>query len=167
LRLGETLHVVLHEPEIPHNAGAAGRLCLATGSLLHLVGRLGFSLDDAHVRRTGLDYWRHVDLRRHDDWEGLAREVPRDRWRFFTTKAERLYHEADYPPDAALIFGRETRGLPESCLADPERCFRIPIFDSRVRSLNLSTAVAIVLYEALRQQGFPASQSGGGPQRQG
>ena len=146
------MRIVLFEPEIPHNTGAIARLCVATKTPLHLVGRLGFRIDDARVRRAGLDYWEHVQLHRHADWTELTAAIGDQAWFYFTTKANQSYTEARYPVNSVLIFGSESRGLPASRLADPSRCWRIPILDERVRSLNLATAVGIVLYEALRQQ---------------
>jgi tRNA (cytidine/uridine-2'-O-)-methyltransferase len=148
------LHVVLHQPEIPHNTGAVGRLCLATGARLHLVKPLGFSLDDAHVRRAGLDYWSEVDVRVWESFEVLQNELAATADFFFlTTKATQTYWDAPFAGDrdVCLVFGRETRGLPESILAaNADRSFRIPM--EGTRSLNLATAVGIVLYEAVRQR---------------
>ncbi len=146
-------HVVLVEPEIPPNTGNIGRLCLATGARLHLVGPLGFSLDDRAVKRAGLDYWAEVDVR---EWESLAelREDAGESARFFylTTKTERAYWSAEFRDGDYLVFGSETRGLPESLLAaNAESCLTIPQQSEKVRSLNLATAVGIVLYEAVRQ----------------
>lgn len=152
------MHVVLIEPEIPHNTGAIARLCLATRSTLHLVGRLGFRIDDRQVRRAGLDYWEHVDIRQHLDWEAAQTDLAGAPTFFLESDGPRLYTETRFPPNAALIFGSETRGLPPSLVRQSDRCFRIPIFDDRVRSLNLATSAAIVLYEAVRQnldQGAP------------
>jgi tRNA (cytidine/uridine-2'-O-)-methyltransferase len=154
------LHVVLFEPEIPHNTGAIARLCAATGTRLHLVGRLGFRLDDAKMKRAGLDYWEHVELERHVDLGCLEETLPRTIWFPFTTKGRRLYSECAYPAEAVLLFGSETRGLPSSVI-ESERSLRIPILKSKVRSLNLATAVAVVLFEALRQQGFDGEGEGG------
>lgn len=146
--------IVLVEPEIPHNAGAAGRLALATGSTLHLVGPLGFSLDDKHVRRTGLDYWKDVDLRVWDNWADLcAHAGPDARFWLLSTKATRCTWDADFRAGDFLVFGRETKGLPGEMVRDAgDRALRIPMAPGGTRSLNLSTAVAVVLYEALRQQ---------------
>jgi tRNA (cytidine/uridine-2'-O-)-methyltransferase len=150
-------HIVLVSPEIPHNAGAAGRLAVATGSVLHLVKPLGFSLDDKYVRRTGLDYWHRVDLR---VWESLddlrAAADPAAGFWYLSTKAAHTPWEVAFRPGDHLVFGCETRGLPES-LVDraADRALRIPMKPDAVRSLNLSTAVAITLYEAIRQQGMP------------
>ena len=147
-------HIVLVTPEIPHNAGAAGRLALATGATLHLVRPLGFSLDDKYVRRTGLDYWSRVDLRLWDSFEELtAAAEPAAGFWFLSTKAARSPWQAAFKAGDYLVFGSETRGLPEPLLAattDQSLC--IPMRPGATRSLNLATSVAIVLYEALRQQ---------------
>lgn len=148
-------HIVLIEPEIPHNAGAAGRLALATDSTLHLVEPLGFSLEDKYVRRTGLDYWQDVKLKvwkNFDDLKASADETARF-W-FLSTKASNSPWQAEFQPGDYLVFGRETRGLPEEMVsAAGSQGLRIPMAPGGTRSLNLSTAVAIVLYEAVRQQG--------------
>lgn len=148
-------HIVLMEPEIPHNAGAAGRLALATDSTLHLVEPLGFSLDDKHVRRTGLDYWKEVKLRVWASLDDLRTDAgPRARFWFLSTKAGRSPWTTEFRSGDYLVFGRETKGLPESLIQEAgDRALRIPMAPGGTRSLNLSTAVAIVLYEAVRQQG--------------
>lgn len=146
--------IVLMEPEIPHNAGAAGRLALATGSVLHLVEPLGFSLDDKQVRRVGLDYWKDVDLRVWSSFEELSCAAPAGAafW-MLSSKAQRTPWSVSFRPGDYLVFGRETKGLPEAMVRDAgEHALRIPMHPDGTRSLNLSTAVAIVLYEALRQQ---------------
>jgi tRNA (cytidine/uridine-2'-O-)-methyltransferase len=145
-------NVVLIEPEIPPNTGNVGRLCLATGSVLHLVKPFGFSLDDRQLKRAGLDYWSEVDLKIWDSWDELRRAHPTDaRYYFLTTKTKRAYHGVRFQPGDFLVFGRETKGLPESLLAaNTDRCITIPM--QSARSLNLATAVAIVLFEAVRQQ---------------
>jgi tRNA (cytidine/uridine-2'-O-)-methyltransferase len=147
--------IVLVHPEIPHNAGAAGRLALATDSTLHLVKPLGFSLDDKHVRRTGLDYWQDVKLQVWDSWEDfLVNADPAAAKWFLSTKATRSPWAAEFKPGDYLIFGRETKGLPEELIAGAgDQALRIPMAPGGTRSLNLSTCVAIVLYEAARQQG--------------
>lgn len=147
-------HIVLHEPEIPHNAGAAGRLALATDSTLHLVEPLGFSLDDKQVRRTGLDYWQDVKLRVWKNFADLQAAADADaRFWFLSTKASNSPWQARFRPGDYLVFGPETRGLPEEMVADAaHQALRIPMAPGGTRSLNLSTAVAIVLYEAVRQQ---------------
>ena len=147
-------HVALVEPEIPPNTGNVARLCAATRTPLHVVGATGFRLDDRAVRRAGLDYWPEVDLRRHRDLDALYASLPDARFLYLTTKAERSYADWVYREGDCLVFGRETRGLPEEVLrANPDRCLTIPMPNARVRSLNLATSVAIVLYEALRQAG--------------
>lgn len=148
-------HIVLVEPEIPHNAGAAGRLALATDSTLHLIEPLGFSLEDKYVRRTGLDYWKDVKLH---VWKNLAdlraQAGPGARFWFLSTKAAHSPWSVAFQPGDYLVFGRETKGLPEELIrAESEHALRIPMAPGGTRSLNLSTAVAIVLYEAVRQQG--------------
>lgn len=148
-------NIVLIEPEIPHNAGAAGRLSLATDSTLHLIEPLGFSLDDKHVRRTGLDYWQDVKLRVWPSFSALrqAADPAASLW-FLSTKASATPWQAAFRPGDYLIFGRETRGLPEDLVAAAgDHALRIPMAPGGTRSLNLSTAIAIVLYEAVRQQG--------------
>ena len=154
-------HVALVEPEIPPNTGNVARLCAATRTPLHVVGVTGFRLDDRAVRRAGLDYWPEVELRRHRDLESLKAALPDSRFLYFTTKAERSYAEWEYAAGDCLVFGRETRGLPEELLrANWERCLTIPMPNPRVRSLNLATSVAIVLYEALRQTGALRAAAG-------
>lgn len=149
------LHIVMIEPEIPHNAGAAGRLALATGARLHLVKPLGFSLDDKHVRRTGLDYWKDVDLQVWENFDELRVAAGDDaRFWLLTTKAARSHWDADFRDGDYLVFGCESRGLPEAMIREAsENAIRIPMKDGGTRSLNLSTAVGIVLYEAARQVG--------------
>lgn len=145
-------NVVLIEPEIPPNTGNIGRLCLATGSTLHLVKPLGFSIDDRELKRAGLDYWKEVEVRFWDSFADFKRaQEPEARMFFLTTKSDRPYHEVSYRPGDCLVFGRETRGLPEALLAaHPKQLLTIPT--QGTRSLNLATAVAIVLFEARRQQ---------------
>ena len=146
------LRVTLVEPEIPPNTGNIARLCAATRVPLHIVGATGFRLDDRAVRRAGLDYWPEVELHRHLDLDALRHSVPEARFIYLTTKAERSYADWKFESNDCLVFGRETRGLPEDLLrANWERCLTIPMLNPNVRSLNLATSVAIVLYEALRQ----------------
>jgi tRNA (cytidine/uridine-2'-O-)-methyltransferase len=146
------LSVALIEPEIPPNTGNIARLCAATFTPLHLVGKLGFRVDDKAVRRAGLDYWSEVEVHRHLNLEMFYQALPTSRFLYFTTKAERSYDDFEYGAGDCLVFGRETKGLPDDLLrANWERCLTIPMPNARVRSLNLATSVAIVLYEALRQ----------------
>jgi len=149
--------IVLVEPEIPHNAGAAGRLAVATGSRLHLIKPLGFSLDEKAVRRAGLDYWREVNLVVWDDWAKFNSQTWKgNRW-MLTTKGSASIWDAEFSPGDLLIFGAETRGLSteiRSSVAE-EACLRIPMSEGPIRSLNLSTSIAIVLYEACRQNPAP------------
>ncbi len=147
-------HIVLIEPEIPPNTGNIARLCGATGTVLHLVGKLGFDLDDRHLRRAGLDYWPAIDVRRWDSLAQLQAAYPEARWWLTTKKARKSHVEADFLAGDFLVFGKETQGLPDELLdSHPEWCIRIPIFSPLVRSLNLSTAAGIILFEALRQTG--------------
>ncbi len=146
------LHVALWEPEIPPNTGNVARLCAATGVPLHLVGRLGFRLDDRHLRRAGLDYWDAVDLRRHASLADFEAALPAARFVCFSARATRRYTDLAYQPGDCLLFGSESRGLPPSLLArHAEYTVCLPMPTGRVRSLNLATAVGIALYEALRQ----------------
>jgi tRNA (cytidine/uridine-2'-O-)-methyltransferase len=146
-------HIVLFEPEIPHNTGAAGRLALATNSTLHLIEPLGFSLDDKQVRRTGLDYWQNVKLQVWKSMDELLASAPDARFWYLSTKATCSPWRAEFLPGDYLIFGPESRGLPESLIiAAHDRALRIPMVPGSTRSLNLSTSIAIVLYEAVRQQ---------------
>lgn len=145
------LHVVLFQPEIPHNTGAIGRLCLASGARLHLIRPLGFSLDDKQLKRAGLDYWQEVDVRVWDAWEELRAQADAGAvFRFIECQGQSDYWDADLTtPECYLVFGPETRGIPPSVI-DPARCLRIPM--QGTRSLNLATAAGIVMYEALRQR---------------
>ena len=144
--------VALVEPEIPPNTGNVARLCAATGTPLHIVGVTGFRMDDRALKRAGLDYWSEVELHRHIELADLYAALPATRFVYLTTKAERAYTDWQFTNDDCLVFGRETRGLPDDLLrANWSNCVTIPISNPRVRSLNLATAVAIVLYEALRQ----------------
>lgn len=151
--LSPPLRVVLVEPEIPPNTGAVARTCAATASPLHLIGALGFRIDEQSVRRAGLDYWHLVDLHRHEDLGGFEEAHPDARMHLFSANARSSYLEADFRPGDALVFGKESVGLaPEVLEAYPERVWAVPTLGP-VRSLNLSNAVAIVLYEALRRLG--------------
>ncbi len=154
MRKVHSLHIVLVEPEIPGNTGNIARLCAATGIDLHLVKPLGFSTDDKYLKRAGLDYWHLVNVHYHENFEEVAAMYHGHPFYFLSTKAPRAYTEVAYEREALLVFGKETAGLPETLLAEHwERAVRIPMI-SEARSLNLSNSVAIVAYEALRQQGF-------------
>jgi tRNA (cytidine/uridine-2'-O-)-methyltransferase len=148
------MHVVLYEPEIPQNTGSIARLCAATLTPLHLIEPLGFKIDDKHLKRAGLDYWPFVDLRLYKSWDEFLRRNTASNLLFFSKRASLSYTMAQYHEDNYLVFGAETRGLPPNLLEiNLERAYRIPMMGAGVRSLNLSNAVSIVLYEGLRQQG--------------
>ena len=155
------MHVVLYAPEIPQNTGNIARTCAATRTDLILIEPLGFSLSDKYMKRAGLDYFSMVDISVLPDFEALMRKYPDAAYHFASTKAPRAYTEARYGPEDFLVFGCETKGLPESLLSRVyDRCVRIPMrLDAR--SLNLANSVAVVLYEALRQQGFPGLSAEG------
>jgi tRNA (cytidine/uridine-2'-O-)-methyltransferase len=151
------MHLVLIEPEIPANTGNIARLCAATNTALHLVEPLGFKLDDSQLKRAGMDYWQHVKWHRWPNWAECRKHLPAlgTIW-FIESNGPRTYAEAAFKADDVLVFGRETAGLPRPLLEEePERWLRIPMFNPRARSLNLSNCAALVLYEALRQQSFP------------
>ena len=155
------MHIVLVNPEIPQNTGNIARTCAATGAKLHLIEPLGFEISDKYLKRAGLDYWRLMTYELHKSWEDFLAACPNAVLHYATTKAPRSYCEAQYGPEDYLVFGRETKGLDEALLArNYERCIRIPMIPE-ARSLNLSNSVAIVLYEALRQQGFPGLEAQG------
>ena len=155
------MHIVLVNPEIPQNTGNIARTCAATGAKLHLIEPLGFELSDKYLKRAGLDYWHMMTYEVHRDWEAFLAANPGASLRFATTKAPRDYCAAEYGPDDYLVFGWETKGLDETLLAEHyDRCVRIPMIPE-ARSLNLSNSVAVVLYEALRQQGFPGLSAEG------
>lgn len=148
------MHIVLYQPEIPQNTGNIARTCAATGCMLHLIQPLGFSLEDKYLKRAGLDYWKMMEYRVYENFDALLERYPHATMHFLSTKAPRAYAEVAYGPEDFLVFGCETRGLPESLLSRVyDRCVRIPMVPG-ARSLNLSNSVAIVLYESLRQQGF-------------
>jgi tRNA (cytidine/uridine-2'-O-)-methyltransferase len=150
------MHVVLLEPEIPPNTGNVARLCAATKTSLHLIEPFGFTLDDTQLKRAGMDYWQHVEWLRWPNWAAFQKAVPDEaRLWLVESKGPRLYTEVSFAADDFLVFGRETAGLPKTLLQQsPERWLRIPMFNPQARSLNLSNCVALVLFEALRQQGF-------------
>lgn len=146
------LHVVLVEPEIPPNTGNIARCCAATGSVLHLIEPLGFQLTDSAMRRAGLDYWQHVELHRHVNWSSFIETVQPTRLHLFSTAGRHSLFNTAFQPGDFLVFGSETKGLPDELLKDdPDRVVGLPMRTDRVRSLNLSTTVGIALYEALRQ----------------
>jgi len=148
------MHIVLVEPEIPQNTGNIARTCAATGVSLHLVKPLGFSLDEKHVKRAGLDYWEMLDLHIYENFAELQEKYPQGKFFYATTKAKKTYCQMKYCSDSFFVFGKETKGLPEELLMEnPETCIRIPMKET-IRSLNLSNSAAIVVYEALRQQNF-------------
>ena len=146
------LHIVLVEPEIPPNTGSIARLCGATDTILDLVHPLGFKVDDKHLKRAGLDYWQQVKMRHWENFETFLQQHAEERLFFFTTKTKRSYTEAQFKPGDLLIFGKETKGLPEDILRlYSDRCYTIPMSNPNIRSLNLAMTAGIVLYEALRQ----------------
>lgn len=150
------MNVVLHEPEIPANTGNIGRTCTATGTVLHLIKPLGFSLDEKALKRAGLDYWKYLDVRVYENFQDFLEKNPDAKGKLYmaTTKGHHTYAEVNYEPDAYIMFGKESAGIPEEILVDyEETAIRIPMNES-IRSLNLSNSVAIVLYEALRQNDF-------------
>ena len=148
------LNIVLYEPEIPDNTGNIGRTCVATGTKLHLIEPLKFQLTDRAMKRAGMDYWKDVDVTRYFDWQDFLERNPGAKIYMATTKGRQLYTEVSYEPDCYLMFGKESAGIPEEILKEhKETCIRIPMMGES-RSLNLSNAAAIVLYEALRQNQF-------------
>jgi tRNA (cytidine/uridine-2'-O-)-methyltransferase len=154
------MHIVLIEPEIPPNTGNVARLCAATGTTLHLIEPLGFKLDDTQLKRAGMDYWRYVEWHRWSNWAAFQKQLPADaRLWFIEAHGPRRYNEAGYEAGDYLVFGRETAGLPNQLLEENrDRWLRIPMFKAEARSLNLSNCAALVLFEALRQQGFAGEE---------
>ena len=147
-------NVALYEPEIPPNTGNIARLCAATFTPLHIIGVTGFKMDDRTLKRAGLDYWSEVELYRHIDLDALTRSLPDSRFVYFTTKSKRSYADFEFRSGDCLVFGPETRGLPESVLkANSEHCLTIPMPNPNIRSLNLSNSVAIALYRAIASLG--------------
>ena len=148
------MHIVLHQPEIPANTGNIGRTCVATDTPLHLIEPLGFQLDEKAIKRAGMDYWDLLDVKRYINYADFLAKNPGARIWYATTKAEKNYTEVSFGPDDFIMFGKESAGIPEEILVDNrESCIRIPM-GPNIRSLNLSNSVAIVLYEALRQNNF-------------
>ena len=155
------LNIVLYEPEIPANTGNIGRTCVATGSRLHLIEPLGFRLNEKEIKRAGMDYWEHLDVRRYINFEEFLEKNPGAKIYMATTKAHKSYTEVAFGPDDYIMFGKESAGIPEEILVDyEETCIRIPMLP-QIRSLNLSNSVSIVLYEALRQNDFAGMQMEG------
>ncbi|MBR0381343.1 MAG: tRNA (cytidine(34)-2'-O)-methyltransferase [Eubacterium sp.] len=155
------VHLVLHEPEIPANTGNIGRSCVATGSVLHLIEPLGFKINDKMLKRAGLDYWEHLDVRIYEDFEDFLSRNPGAHIYMATTKAKKTYADVHYEDGCYIMFGKESGGIPEEILLDyPDTSVRIPM-RSGIRSLNLSNAVNVVLYEALRQQDFAGLETEG------
>ena len=151
------LNIVPVEPQIPQNTGNIARTCAATGARLHLVEPMGFKVDDKKLKRAGLDYWHLLDITYYENLDDFFKKNENSNFYYFSTKAQNIYSDVEYPDNAYLVFGKETAGLPEELLrANPERCVRLPMIDnSDARSLNLSNSVAIGTYEVLRQWGFP------------
>lgn len=151
------LNIVLVEPQIPQNTGNVARTCAATGARLHLVEPMGFKVNDAKLKRAGLDYWHLLDITYYESLDDFFEKNKDGQFYYFSTKATKIYSEAEYPDKCYLVFGKETAGLPEELLhANPEKCVRLPMINnSAARSLNLSNTVAIGVYEVLRQWNFP------------
>ena len=150
-----SLHVALIQPQIPPNTGNIARACVGADVPLHLIGPMGFDLDDRHLKRAGLDYWDRLDLWVHDDWFGFRDAIARDRCLYFSANAERDLEEAPFRSNSVLVFGNETDGLPARILEKhPEQCFRIPMPGGAVRGMNLANAVSVVLYEGMRRLGL-------------
>ena len=155
------MNIVLLEPEIPANTGNIGRTCVATGTSLHLIEPLGFRLDEKSIKRAGMDYWPKLDVKRYINYREFLEQNSPKRVFMATTKAHKLYTEVKFDPDDYIMFGKESAGIPEELLVDNEEyCIRIPMLTD-IRSLNLANSVSIVLYEALRQQGFAGLQQDG------
>ena len=155
------MNIVLYEPEMPANTGNIGRTCVATNTKLHLIEPLGFKLSEKHLVRAGLDYWDKLDVTVYSDYQDFLDKNPGAKIYMATTKAHKVYTEPEYEPDCYIMFGKESAGIPEAILLDnQENCVRIPMWGD-IRSLNLSNSVSIVLYEALRQNGFEKMQMQG------
>lgn len=154
------INIVMVEPEIPQNTGNVARTCAATGARLHLVGPMGFKIDDKKLKRAGLDYWQYLDITYYDSLDDFFEKNKGDFY-FFTTKARQVYSDVSYPDNCYLFFGKETKGLPEELLLEnKEKCVRLPMIGD-ARSLNLSNTVAVAVYEALRQWDFPQLENFG------
>lgn len=152
------MHIVLYQPEIAGNTGNIGRTCVATNTVLHLIEPLGFRLNEKEIKRAGMDYWEHLDVRRYINFEEFLEKNPNAKIYMATTKARHCYTDVQYGPDDYIMFGKESAGIPEEILVDYEdTCIRIPMLE-KIRSLNLSNSVSIVLYEALRQNDFAQMQ---------
>ncbi len=156
------LNIILFEPEIPANTGNIGRSCVATNSRLHLIGPLGFSLSEKQLKRAGMDYWKDLDVTVYDGYEDFIEKNPECKKIYMaTTKAKKTYADVEFDSDAYIMFGKESAGIPEELLVDnEENCIRIPML-SEIRSLNLSNSVAIIMYEALRQNKFAGLENEG------
>ncbi len=155
------INIVLHEPEIPQNTGNIARTCAATGAALHLIRPLGFAIDDRKLKRAGLDYWHQLDITYYDGLDDFYAKNPAAEVYYFSTKAPHLYTEIEYPNPVYIMFGKETKGLPEDLLHNnPDRCVRLPMREG-LRSLNLSNSVAIAVYEILRQGNFADLKTAG------
>ncbi len=155
------LNIVLFEPEIPQNTGNIGRTCVATGTKLHLIGPMGFRIDEKSVKRAGMDYWKDLDVTEYDGYEDFLSKNPNAKIYFATTKAKQIYSDIRYEENSYIMFGKESAGIPEEILVEnQDTCMRIPM-NENIRSLNLSNSVAIVLYEALRQNDFAGMQTEG------
>lgn len=156
-----TVNIVLVEPEIPQNTGNIARTCAATGARLHIVKPMGFTIDDKKLKRAGLDYWHYLDLTYYDGLDDFFEKNPTGTFFYFTTKGRTVHSDASYPDNSFLMFGKETKGLPEELLIkNPERCVRIPMGET-IRSLNLSNSAAIAVYEVLRQWNYPELENFG------
>lgn len=152
------MHIILHQPEIPANTGNIGRTCVATGTSLHLIEPLGFHLNEKEIKRAGMDYWEHLDVTRYVNFEEFKEKHPGAKIWMATTKAKHSYTDVSFGPDDFIMFGKESAGIPEEILVEYEpTCIRIPMLP-QIRSLNLSNSVAIVLYEALRQNNFESME---------
>ncbi len=159
------MHIVLHQPEIPANTGNIGRTCVATDTALHLIEPLGFRLDEKAIKRAGMDYWEHLDVHNYINYEDFLAKNPGAKIWYATTKAKHSYTDVEFGPNDYIMFGKESAGIPEEILVDNEdNCIRIPM-GPNIRSLNLSNSVAIVLYEALRQNNFAGMKTEGELQR--